>query len=76
MVVYIISPKNSTRELLHLINNFPKMAGYEIIGLKKKFGKKHPLQQSKKKIKYLLVTLTKQMKYLYEEKFKSFKKKK
>lgn len=24
------------------------MAGYEIIGLKKKFGKKHPLQQSKK----------------------------
>lgn len=48
MVVYIISPKNSTRELLHLINNFPKMAGYEIIGLKKKFGKKHPLQQSKK----------------------------
>jgi len=30
MIVYINDPKNSTRELLQLINNFSKMAGYKI----------------------------------------------
>jgi len=29
-VVYISNPKNSTRELLQLINSFSKVAGYEI----------------------------------------------
>jgi hypothetical protein len=29
-VVYISDPKNSTRELLHLINNFSKVAKYKI----------------------------------------------
>ena len=29
-VVYISNPKNSTRELLHLINNFSQVAGYKI----------------------------------------------
>jgi hypothetical protein len=30
MIVYISDPKNSTRELLNLIKNFSKMAGYKI----------------------------------------------
>ena len=30
MIVYLSDPKNSTRELLQLINNFSKMAGYKI----------------------------------------------
>jgi hypothetical protein len=28
MIVYISNPKNSTRELLNLINNFSAVAGY------------------------------------------------
>ena len=30
MIVYISIPKNSTREFLHLINNFSKVARYKI----------------------------------------------
>jgi hypothetical protein len=30
MTVYINDPKNFTRELLQLINNFSKVAGYKI----------------------------------------------
>ena len=29
-IVYLSDPKNSTRELLQLINNFSKVAGYKI----------------------------------------------
>jgi hypothetical protein len=52
MIVYMTAPPNSTRELLHLINDFSKMAGYKINsnksvaflsskdnGLRKKLGK-------------------------------------
>jgi hypothetical protein len=30
MTVYLSDPKNSTRELLHLMNNISKMAGYKV----------------------------------------------
>ena len=30
MIVYISDPKNSTRELLNLINSFGEVAGYKI----------------------------------------------
>jgi hypothetical protein len=30
MIVYISNPKNSTRELLQLVNTFSKVAGYKI----------------------------------------------
>ena len=30
MIVYISDPKNSTREILSLINSFDKVAGYKI----------------------------------------------
>jgi hypothetical protein len=29
MIVYVTDPKNSTRELLHLINTFSKVAEYK-----------------------------------------------
>ena len=55
MIVYISDPKNSTRELLNLINSFSAVAGYKINAnksfskqrinrLKKKLGKQHPSQ--------------------------------
>ena len=30
MIIYLSDSKNSTRQLLNLINNFSKMAGYKI----------------------------------------------
>jgi hypothetical protein len=30
MIIYLSDPKNSIRELLKLINNFNKVAGYKI----------------------------------------------
>jgi hypothetical protein len=56
MIVYISDPKNSTRELLNLINSFNEVAGYKIISsqwpfctqrinrLRKKLGKQPPSQ--------------------------------
>ena len=57
MIVYISDPKNSTRELLNLINSFSKVAGYKINSkksmpflytkdnrLRKKLGNQHPYQ--------------------------------
>ena len=59
MIVYISDPKNSTRELLNLINRFNEVAGYKINSnksmaflytkdkqAKKKLGKQHPSQYS------------------------------
>jgi hypothetical protein len=55
MTVYISDPKNSTRELLNLTNNFSEVGGYKINSnksvaflytkinrLKKKLRKQHP----------------------------------
>jgi hypothetical protein len=57
MILYISDPKNSTRELLNLINNFSEVAGYKITQinqwpfstqrinrLRTKLGKQHPSQ--------------------------------
>ena len=59
MILYISDPKNSTRELLNLINSFGEVAKYKINSnksmpfstqrinrLRKKLGKQHPSQQS------------------------------
>jgi hypothetical protein len=58
IIVYISEPKNSTRELLNLINSFGEVAGYKINSnkslaflstqrinrLRTKLGKQHPSQ--------------------------------
>ena len=84
MIVYISDPKNSTRELLQLINNFSKVAGYKInsnksvafLYTKDKQAEKEsrettPFTIVTNNIKCLGVTLTKQVKDLYDKNFKS-----
>jgi hypothetical protein len=87
MIVYINDPKNSTRELLNLINNFSEVAGYKINSNKsmaflytkdKQEGKEiletTPFTIVTNNIKYLGVSLTKEVKCLYEKNFKYLKK--
>ena len=87
MIVYISNPKNSTRELLQLINNFIKVAGYKInsnksvafLYTKNKQAEKEIRETTSFKIatnniKYLGVTRIKQVKDLYDNNFKSLKK--
>jgi retron-type reverse transcriptase len=87
MIVYLSDPKNSTRECLKLINNFSKVAGYKINSKKsivflyskdkqaeKDIRKTTPFTIVTNNITYLGVTLTKEMKDLYDKNFKSLKK--
>jgi ribosome biogenesis protein Nip4 len=87
MIVYISNSKNSTREFLQLINNFSKVAGYKINSNKsvaflytkdkqaqKEIRETTPFTIATNSIKYLGVTLTKQVKDLYDNNFKSLKK--
>jgi hypothetical protein len=91
MIVYMSNPKNSTRGLLQLINNFSKVTEYRINSNKsvniinqinhkkdkqveKEIRKTTPFTIATNSIKYLVVTLTKQVKTLYDNKFKSLKK--
>ena len=87
MIVYISDPKNSTRELLNLINSFSTVAGYKIISNRsmallytkdkqddKEIRETTPFTIVTNNIKYLGVTLTKEMKDLYDKNFKSLKK--
>jgi hypothetical protein len=84
MIVYISDPKNSTREHLNLINTFNEVAGYKINSNKpmaflytkdkqaeKKIRETTPFTIVTKNIKYLGVTLTKEVKDLYDKNFKS-----
>ena len=87
MIVYINDPKNSTRELLQLINTFSKVAGYKINSRKsvallytddkraeREIRETSPFTIATNNIKYLGVTLTKQVKDLYRKNFESLKK--
>jgi hypothetical protein len=87
MIVYISDPKNSTRELLNLINSFNEVAEYKInsnkpmalLYTKDKQAEKEirdttPFSTVTNNIIYLGVTLTKEVKDLYDKNFKSLKK--
>jgi hypothetical protein len=87
MLVYIHDPKNSTRELLNLIKSFSYVSGYKINSNKsvvflyikgkraeKKIRETTPFKIVTNNIKYTSVTLTKQVKDLYDKNFKSLKK--
>ena len=84
-----MTQKNSTRELLQRINNFTKVAGYKINSSKyvaflyskdkqiktdKEIMEMTPFTIATNNIKYIGVTLTKQVKDLYGKNFKSLKK--
>jgi hypothetical protein len=87
MIVYISDPKNSTRELVNLISSFSAVAGYKITSNKSiaclytkdkwteiEIRETTPFTIVTNNIKYLGVTLTKEVKYLYDTNFKSLKK--
>jgi hypothetical protein len=87
MIAYISDPKNSTRELLNLINSFSEVAGYKINSNKsvvilytkgkqaeKEIREITPFSIITNNIKYLGVTLSKEVKDLYDKNFKSLKK--
>ena len=87
IIVYLSDPKNSTREFLNLINSFGEVAGYNINSNKSKAFLYTKDKQAEKEIrettpftivtnniKYLGVTLTKEVKDLYDKNFKSLKK--
>jgi hypothetical protein len=70
MIVHLSDHKNFTRELLNLINNFSKVAGYKINSNKsvatkdkqaeKDFRETTPFRIATNNTKYLGVNLTKQ----------------
>jgi hypothetical protein len=74
MIVYISNPKNSTRELLQLINNFSnsnKSVAFLYTNDKqteKEIRETTPFTITTNNIKYLGATLTKQVKDLYGKK--------
>ena len=87
MILYIENPKDATRKLLELINEFGKVAGYKITAHKslaflytnheKSEGeiKKTPsFTISTKRIRYLGINLPKERKDLYAENYKTLMK--
>ena len=87
MIVYISDPKNSTREHLNLIDSFSAVAGYQIKSNKsmaflykkdkqaeKEIRETTPFTMVTNNIKYLGVTLTKEVKDLCDKNFMSLKK--
>ena len=87
MIVYLSDLNNSSRELLQLINNFSKVAGYKISSSKSEAIIPSKDKEAEKEIrevtsftiatniiKYLGVALTKQVKDLSDRNFKFLKK--
>ena len=83
MIPHIENPKDATKKLLELVNEFSKVAEYKINmqtsvaflytknGLSEREIKKTiPLIIASKKIKYLGINLTKAVKDLYSENYK------
>ena len=83
MMLYIENPKDSTRKLLELINEFSKLAGYKINTQKslaflytynerseREITETTPFTITAKRITYLGINLPKETKNLYSENFK------
>ena len=80
MILYIENPKDATRNLLELINEFGKVAGYKINAQKslaflynddekskREIKETLPFTIATKRIKYLEIKLPKETKDLYAE---------
>ena len=87
MVLYIENPRDATRKLLELINEFGKVAGYEINAQKslafvytnnkrseREIKKTITFTIATKRIKYLGINLPKEAKELYSENYKTLMK--
>ena len=83
MILYIENPKDATRKLLELINEFGKVAGYKINAQKSlpflyttdeksesEIKKTLPFTTATKRIKYLGINLPKETKNMYAENYK------
>ena len=83
MILYIENPKDATRKLLELINEFGKVAGYKInaqkslaflytnnIRSQREIKKTIQFTIATKRIKYLGINLPKEAKDLYSENYK------
>ena len=90
MILYIENPKDSTRKLLELINEYSKVAGYKINTKKsqslsflytnnekteREIKEIIPFTIATKRIKYLGINVSKEMKDLYIENYKTLVKK-
>ena len=84
IILYIENPKDSTRKLLELINEYSKVAGYKINTQKflaflymnnekveKEIKETIPFTIARKRIKYLGIYLPKETKDLYIENYKT-----
>ena len=87
MIVYIENPTDSAKKLLDLINEFGKTARYKVNIQKSKaflytnneiskieIRGKIPFAIATRKIKYLRINLTKEVKNLYSENYTTLKK--
>ena len=87
MILYLQNPKDSTRELLELIHEFGKVAGYKINAQKsmaflytdneraeREIREEIPFTITSKRIKYLGVNLPKETKDLHSENYKTLMK--
>ena len=87
MILYIDNPKDATRKLLELINEFGKVAGYKINTQNslaflytenersdREFKETIPFTMATKRIKYLGINLPKEAKDLYSENYKTLMK--
>ena len=84
LILYIENPKDATRKLLELINEFGKVAGYKINAQKSRaflytndeksergIMETLPYTTATKRIKYLRINLPKETKDLYAENYKT-----
>ena len=84
MILYIENPKDATRKLLELINEFGKVAGYKINAKKslaflyttdekseREIKETVPFTIARKRIKYQGINLPKKTKDLYAENYKT-----
>ena len=84
MTLCIKNPKDATRKLVELINEFGKVAGYKIIGQKslaflytndekseREIKKTLTFTTATKRVKYLGINLPKETKDLYAENYKT-----
>ena len=87
MILYIENPKDATRKLLELGNEFGKIAGYKINAQKslailytnnerseREIKETIPFTIATKRIKYLGINLPKEVKDLYSENYKTLMK--
>ena len=87
MILYIENPKDATRKLLELTNEFGKVAGYKINAQKslaflytndekpeREIKETLPFTTATKRIKYLGINLPKEKKDLYAENYKTLMK--